>query len=51
MPAMRDMGREEVARLAPEIERAEDELKALLIPRDPRDDKNIYPRGARRHRR
>ena len=40
--AMRDMGREEMARLAPEIERAEDELKALLIPRDPRDDKNIY---------
>ena len=40
--AMRDMGREEMARLAPEIERAENELKALLIPRDPRDDKNIY---------
>ena len=40
--AMRDMGREEMARLAPEIERAEAELKALLIPRDPRDDKNIY---------
>ena len=30
------------ARLAPEIERAEDALKTLLIPRDPRDDKNIY---------
>ncbi len=42
MPRMRDMGREEMARLAPEIERAEDALKALLIPRDPRDDKNIY---------
>jgi len=40
--AMRDMGREEMTRLAPEIERAESELKALLIPRDPRDDKNIY---------
>jgi len=39
---MRDMGREEVARVAPLIERAEGELKALLIPRDPRDDKNIY---------
>jgi peptide chain release factor 1 len=39
---MRDMGREEVTRLAPLIERAEGELKALLIPRDPRDDKNIY---------
>ena len=40
--AMRDMGREEVARLAPSVEHAEGELKALLIPRDPRDDKNIY---------
>src|SRR5829696_961080 len=41
-PGMRDMGREEMLRLAPEIDRAEDELKMLLIPRDPRDDKNIY---------
>jgi peptide chain release factor 1 len=41
-PEMREMGREEVARLTPEIERAEDALKMLLIPRDPRDDKNIY---------
>ena len=41
-PAMREMGAEEVARLGPEVERAEDALKMLLIPRDPRDDKNIY---------
>jgi peptide chain release factor 1 len=41
-PGMREMGREEMQRLAPEIDRAEDELKMLLIPRDPRDDKNIY---------
>ena len=39
---MREMGQEEMERLAPEIERAEDALKMLLIPRDPRDDKNIY---------
>ena len=39
---MREMGEEEIARLEPEITRAEDALKALLIPRDPRDDKNIY---------
>jgi peptide chain release factor 1 len=39
---MREMGAEESARLDPEITRAEDALKALLIPRDPRDDKNIY---------
>jgi peptide chain release factor 1 len=41
-PGMREMGRDEMTRLAPEIARAEDELKMLLIPRDPRDDKNIY---------
>jgi peptide chain release factor 1 len=41
-PGMREMGAEESARLDPEITRAEDALKALLIPRDPRDDKNIY---------
>jgi peptide chain release factor 1 len=41
-PAMRDMGSEEISRLAPEIEHTEGALKALLIPRDPRDDKNIY---------
>jgi peptide chain release factor 1 len=41
-PAMREMGQEEVMRLAPLIEQAEAALKMLLIPRDPRDDKNIY---------
>jgi peptide chain release factor 1 len=39
---MREMGSEEIARLTPELTRAEEALKALLIPRDPRDDKNIY---------
>ena len=41
-PGMREMGSEEVTRLVPEIARAEEALKSLLIPRDPRDDKNIY---------
>jgi peptide chain release factor 1 len=41
-PGMREMGAEEVARLAPLVEVAESELKMMLIPRDPRDDKNIY---------
>ncbi len=41
-PAMREMGAEESARLAPAVESAEGSLKMLLIPRDPRDDKNIY---------
>ena len=41
-PGMREMGREEVGRLSPLVEGAEDALKMLLIPRDPRDDQNIY---------
>jgi peptide chain release factor 1 len=41
-PAMRDMGAEEAARLAAQLEQAEGALKTMLIPRDPRDDKNIY---------
>jgi len=41
-PAMREMGSEEAARLAPEVENAEAALKMMLIPRDPRDEKNIY---------
>jgi peptide chain release factor 1 len=41
-PGMREMGEEEVARLAPAIDSAEDALKMLLIPRDPRDEKNVY---------
>ena len=39
---MREMGAEEAARLITEIDAAEEALKKLLIPRDPRDDKNIY---------
>jgi peptide chain release factor 1 len=41
-PAMREMGAEEVARLTSQIADAEESLRLLLIPRDPRDDKNIY---------
>ena len=41
-PACAKWAAEEIARLGPQIERAEDALKMLLIPRDPRDDKNIY---------
>ena len=41
-PGMREMGAEEAARLAPMIDQAESALKMMLIPRDPRDDKNIY---------
>jgi peptide chain release factor 1 len=41
-PAMRDMGREEAQRLGAELEAEEQQLRRLLIPRDPRDGHNVY---------
>lgn len=38
---MRDMVKEEISELTDETERLEDELKILLIPKDPNDDKNV----------
>jgi peptide chain release factor 1 len=40
-PDMRTMAREEVARLSAELERIEAEIRVLLLPKDPNDDKNI----------
>src|SRR5262245_27240684 len=40
-PDIRAMAEEEVARLEPEMARIEDQLKVLLLPKDPNDDKNI----------
>src|SRR5512143_3370239 len=40
-PELRTMAEEEVARLEPELERLEQELKVLLLPKDPKDDKNV----------
>ena len=37
---MREMAREEIAELEPAIERMEEEIKLLLIPKDPQDAKN-----------
>jgi peptide chain release factor 1 len=39
---LRELGREEVKSLDGRIELETDELSKLLIPRDPRDDSNIY---------
>ncbi|MEZ5473610.1 MAG: peptide chain release factor 1 [Steroidobacteraceae bacterium] len=39
---MREMGREEVERVGAAIATTELELQKLLIPRDPRDDSNIF---------
>ena len=38
---LREMAEEEVARLTPEQEKLEEEIKILLLPKDPNDDKNI----------
>lgn len=38
---MRDMARAELVKLEPELAKLETELKALLLPKDPNDDKNI----------
>jgi peptide chain release factor 1 len=40
-PDLRAMAEEEVARLTPLIEAAEADLKFLLLPKDPLDDKNV----------
>jgi peptide chain release factor 1 len=38
---MRDMAKMEIDELEPKIERLEGDLKELLIPKDPNDDKNV----------
>ncbi len=38
---LRDMAAEEVERLEPELTRLEEELKVLLLPKDPNDEKNV----------
>lgn len=40
-PEMSEMGKEEVKRIENEQEKLEEELKELLLPKDPNDDKNI----------
>jgi peptide chain release factor 1 len=40
-PEMRAMAQEEVARLEPEQARIEEEIKILLLPRDPNDEKDV----------
>ncbi|MFD2638544.1 peptide chain release factor 1 [Piscibacillus salipiscarius] len=38
---LREMAREELDELEPEVETLEQEMKLLLIPKDPNDDKNV----------
>src|ERR1700760_2504631 len=41
-PDMRNLGAEEVGRVQRDLTSAEEGLRKLLIPKDPRDDKNIF---------
>src|SRR5215469_15092624 len=41
-PQLRSLGNEEVAQLDAELGAEEAELRRLLLPKDPRDEKNIY---------
>src|SRR5579862_7296454 len=41
-PGMRALGAEELARVRGRIGAAEEELRQLLLPRDPRDEKSIF---------
>ena len=40
-PELREMANEDVTRLEPQLVKLEDELRILLLPRDPLDDKNV----------
>jgi peptide chain release factor 1 len=40
-PDLRAMAQEEIAHLEPEMAQIEEDLKILLLPKDPNDDKNI----------
>ncbi|MFN7131070.1 MAG: PCRF domain-containing protein, partial [Myxococcales bacterium] len=40
-PEMRDLAKDELPRLRGEVERLESELKILLLPKDPNDERNV----------
>ena len=40
-PDLREMAGDELARLEPELERLQQELKVLLLPKDPNDEKDV----------
>jgi peptide chain release factor 1 len=40
-PEMREIASEEIARLEPAIARIEEQLKIMLLPKDPNDDKDV----------
>ncbi len=40
-PEMRDMAREEIADVEPRVDALEEELKLMLVPKDPEDEKDV----------
>src|SRR5579884_4504497 len=40
-PDLRDMAQEEILRLEPQLAEIEQELKILLLPKDPNDERNV----------
>ena len=40
-PDMREMAKDEISELEPQLPALEDQLKILLLPKDPNDDKNV----------
>ncbi|HET8547601.1 MAG TPA: peptide chain release factor 1 [Bryobacteraceae bacterium] len=40
-PDLRELAREDIERLEPQLAAIEDELRILLLPRDPNDEKNV----------
>jgi peptide chain release factor 1 len=40
-PELKVMAQDEVARLEPELARIEEDIKVLLLPKDPNDDRNV----------
>src|SRR5512133_2848375 len=40
-PELREMAKEELAQLRPQVEPAEEQLKLYLVPKDPNDEKDV----------
>src|SRR5579863_2185406 len=40
-PDLKEMAQEEVLKLEPQLAQMEEELKVLLLPKDPNDEKNV----------
>ena len=50
-PEMRAYAQEELDKLQPRVAAIEEELKVLLLPKDPERREECHPRNSRRHRR